>query len=58
MLTRRAFVNASTMSAVAVAAISGRGQAASIPEAATMKEAGTQKPLAPIPGPIITRLSR
>ena len=51
MLTRRAFVNASSISAVAVAALSGRGQAASIPEAATMKEAGTQKPLVPHTGP-------
>ena len=51
MLSRRRFLNASAMSAVAVAAVSGRSQAASIPEAATMKEAGTQAPLAPKTGP-------
>ncbi|SEE17133.1 Multicopper oxidase with three cupredoxin domains (includes cell division protein FtsP and spore coat protein CotA) [Rhizobiales bacterium GAS191] len=51
MFSRRDFLNASAMSAVTIAAISSRSQAASIPEAATMKEAATQAPLIPKTGP-------
>src|SRR6478735_10733978 len=51
MLSRRGFLNASALSAIGVAAVSGRSQAASVPEAATMKEASTQPPLVPKTGP-------
>ena len=50
-LSRRNFVGAAAMSAVAVSAVSGRAQAAAIPEAATMKETATQPPLVPKTGP-------
>ena len=51
MMSRRGFVGASATSAIAVAAVSGRAQVASLPEAATMKEARTQPPLVPTTGP-------
>ena len=51
MLSRRNFINATAMSAVTVAAVSGRAQAAAIPEAATMKDPATQPPVAPHTGP-------
>ena len=51
MVSRRNFLNASAMSAVAIAAIGSRAQAASIPEAATMKDPTTQAPLPPRVGP-------
>ena len=38
MVSRRNFLNASAMSAVAIAAVGSRATAASIPEAATMKD--------------------
>jgi hypothetical protein len=53
-VSRRSFLSASTAGAaslVAASAVSGRAQAASIPEAATMKEATMQPPLAPHAGP-------
>ncbi len=51
MISRRGFFNASAISAVTVAAVSGRVQAAGIPEAPVMKEAKTQPPLTPKTGP-------
>ena len=51
MLSRRNFINAAAASAVTAAAVSGRAQAAAIPEAATMKEPATQPPLLPHTGP-------
>jgi FtsP/CotA-like multicopper oxidase with cupredoxin domain len=50
-LSRRGFLGASTMSAVAVSSVSGRAQIAALPEAATMNEAKTQPPLVPTTGP-------
>jgi FtsP/CotA-like multicopper oxidase with cupredoxin domain len=51
MLSRRNFINATAMTAVTAAAVSGRAQAAAVPEAATMKDPATQPPLAPHTGP-------
>src|SRR6185295_3960470 len=51
MLSRRGFLNASAISAIGVAAVSGRSEAASVPEAVSMKEATTQPPLTPKAGP-------
>jgi len=51
MLSRREFLDVSMISAMSVALVSGRALAAAIPEAPTMKEAGTQPPLVPTTGP-------
>ena len=51
MMSRRGFLNSSAMSAVAATAVSGRAQAAAIPEAARMKDPATQPPLVPSTGP-------
>ena len=51
MLTRRRFLDASLTTATAVALVSGRPAFAAIPEAATMKDAGTKPPLIPTTGP-------
>lgn len=50
--SRRNFLGASgTMALIGASVVSGRTQAASIPEAATMKEAVMQPPLVPTTGP-------
>ena len=52
-MNRRDFVAASASGAVLVGAssVSGRVQAASVPEAAAMGEVGTQPPIIPTTGP-------
>ncbi|OYZ70503.1 MAG: hypothetical protein B7Y12_18150, partial [Rhizobiales bacterium 24-66-13] len=51
-VSRRGFLGASgALALVSAGAVSGRVQAASIPEAATMKEATMQPPLFPTTGP-------
>ncbi len=56
--TRRAFLGASGAALLGAGMIAGRAQAASIPEAPTMADAKTQKPLAPSGGrpyqPVVT----
>jgi manganese oxidase len=58
MLSRRGFLHATATSAVTVTAISGRVQAAAIPEAPTTKDVATQPPLIPPAGvdynPVVT----
>ena len=58
MLSRRGFLHATATSAVTVTAISGRVQAAAIPEAPTTKDVATQPPFIPPPGadynPVVT----
>src|SRR5580693_6832124 len=58
MLSRRGFLHATATSAVTVTAISGRVQAAAIPEAATTKDVATQPPFVPPTGadynPVVT----
>jgi FtsP/CotA-like multicopper oxidase with cupredoxin domain len=58
MLSRRGFLHATATSAVTVTAISGRVQAAAIPEAPTTKNVATQPPFTPPTGadynPVVT----
>ncbi|MCI0598534.1 MAG: multicopper oxidase domain-containing protein, partial [Beijerinckiaceae bacterium] len=58
MLSRRGFLHATVTSAVGVTAISGRVQAAAIPEAPAMKDVATQPPFTPPAGadynPVVT----
>src|SRR3982074_2834791 len=58
MLSRRGFLHATATSAVGVTAISGRVQAAAIPEAPTTKDVATQPPFIPPAGadynPVVT----
>ena len=58
MLSRRGFLHATATSAVTVTAISGRVQAAAIPEAPTTKDVATQPPFTPPTGadynPVVT----
>lgn len=58
MFSRRGFLSGSAAVLAGAAAVSGRAQAASIPEAPIMSEAATQPPLAPPPGqdyrPVVT----
>jgi len=57
-ISRRNFLGASGgMALVSASAVSGRAQAAAIPEAATMKEAVMQPPLVPTSGPDVPRPS-
>ena len=58
MMSRRGFIETSSLVLVGAAVVSGRAQAAAIPEAATMKEATMQPPLVPTTGvdynPVVT----
>ena len=58
MMSRRGFIETSSLVLVGAAVVSGRVQAAAIPEAATMKEATMQPPLVPTTGvdynPVVT----
>jgi manganese oxidase len=58
MLSRRGFLHATVTSAVTVTAVSGRVQAAAIPEAPAMKDVATQPPFTPPAGtdynPVVT----
>jgi hypothetical protein len=58
MLSRRGFLHATATSAVTVTAISGRVQAAAIPEAPATKDGTTQPPFTPPAGvdynPVVT----
>jgi len=51
MFSRRQFLDAAALSAVSATLVSGRAQAAAIPEAPTAGDATTQPPLAPATGP-------
>jgi FtsP/CotA-like multicopper oxidase with cupredoxin domain len=51
MLTRRRLLDASLMTAVSAALVSGRSAFAAVPEAASLKDPATQPPLVPTSGP-------